>query len=107
MRVFKCIGRTRYYRRVLKEYDEASGPTVFYEDNQVYISRVTEKGKKNKDRDIQYHVCCVAFDNGNMDLKYFPSTKMTVGSLTKPLGPQKFKIVKHLITIMVSFNATM
>lgn len=48
-----------------------------------------------------------AINIGEVKLEYFQSMEMMEDYLRKPLGPQKFKTVRELISKTVSFNETM
>lgn len=91
----------------MKEFVEATEPTVVYEGNQACISWDTEERKMNKQIDVHYHVSWKAVGNGEVKLEYCLSPEMMACTLTKPIGPQKFRTVKDLTPIMVSFNVTM
>lgn len=92
---------------MLKRLAEATVPTDLYEASRAFISWATKKGKKKKQSDVRYHVCRQAVNIRNVKLRYILFKEMMADCLTKPVGPQKFRIVNELISMLVSFNVTM
>lgn len=68
---------------------------------------VFEKGKRIQHIDVRFHMCWEAVNIGEVKLKYCPSTETMEINLAKPLRPQKFKAVKNVILMTVSFYETM
>lgn len=70
---------------------ESKKSTIVYEDNQAYICWAADHEKRKHIYTVS-HMCREVCDNGEIVLKYCPSTEMMADNLTKPLNLNKLKI---------------
>ncbi len=70
-----------------------SEPTMIFEDNQACIATTKNSlvNARSKHIDIKYHFNREKMENGEVDLKYFPTTEMIADVLTKPLPAQQHR----------------
>ena len=83
-----------YIRGLLKHLGhDTGGPTTLLEDNQGCIALAEDAltSTRAKHIDIHFHYIRELVNKRLVTLKYIPTQEMTADTLTKPLGPQKFR----------------
>ena len=86
----ECVREVIYLQNILSELGDDVGTVAISEDNQSCIAWTEVEGKRSKHVHVRYHIAYEAARNGEVELKYCPTSEMVADALTKPLGPQKF-----------------
>ena len=92
----EAVRESNSIRQLLTELGIAvSQPIPILEDNLSTISLANNHAnhKRSKHVDIRNHYCREQATTGNIAIRYISTDKQAADSLTKPLGPQKWKAV--------------
>ena len=91
-----------WLRNLLDEFGEQqTGPTLIYEDNQSCLKMV-ENGQitsRNKHMGTKLQYAKELKEEGCVEFSYCPTDTMAADILTKPLGPEKVKLMRDLICL--------
>ena len=86
----------------LEPAENASHPTVVYEDNQsaICMSKNQQSHGQSKHIDIKYHFVREKVSEGSIELRYCTTENMLADMFTKGLSGPKFKKLRNLIGML-------